>query len=246
MAPAARAEGGSLGEFLRQSATPTGRQSYLARVRLAAPVRAVLGKLPVIGKRITDRQMVSVSNANLEQYVAATERGYLEVVVPKGKGHVFFRYGREVFDFYPGGFRVGPVRPIGSERYGMLVPLTAEQETRLQGYLGRLKQTNGAELGEYDFHGGKGFHCVTWMMRLAFDPQQGDLVSALGGKHRDGSSMPSFSRFMLKAARPVDAVVLYSAEGKSARELSRAELDLMSLRDIGRAFRAEQRAAAGN
>ena len=182
---------------------------------------------------------MQVTNQTLQSYVEATSRGYLEVVVPAGKGHVFFRRGGEVFDFYQGGFRVGAVRPIGSERYGMLIPLTPAQEKRLDRYLGRLKRTGGKELGEYDFHGEKGFHCVTWMMRAALDGKRGNLVSLLGGQPRDGGSMPRFSRFLLRSARPLDAVVVYNDKTRTSRELRRGRVDIVSHRELRRQFAAE-------
>jgi hypothetical protein len=188
-----------------------------------------------------ERQLVQVTNQTLQSYVDATSRGYLEVVVPAGKGHVFFRRGTEVFDFYQGGFRVGGVRPIGSERYGLLIPLTPVQEKRIDRYLGRLKRTGGKELGEYDFHGEKGFHCVTWMMRLALDGKGHNLVNALGGKPRDGESMPRFSRFLLRQARPVDAVVIYNDQARTSRQLRRGRVDVVSHRELRRQFQETQR-----
>jgi hypothetical protein len=192
-----------------------------------------------------ERQLVQVTNQSLQSYVNATSRGYLEVVVPAGKGHVFFRRGNEVFDFYQGGFRVGGVRPIGSERYGLLIPLTAAQEKRIDRYLGRLKRTGGKELGEYDFHGEKGFHCVTWMMRLALDGKSGEkghnLVEVLGGKPRDGESMPRFSRFLLRQAKPVEAVMIYNDQARTSRQLRRGRVDVVSHRELRRQFQEIQR-----
>jgi len=196
-----------------------------------------------VAKRMRTRKVIQVTNKTLGKYVDSTKKGYLEVVVPANKGHVFFRYGKEVFDFYPKGFRVGTVRPIGSERYGMLIPLNKKQERRLQSYLKRLKKTGGKELGKYDFHGEEGFHCVSWMMRLAMAGKQHGGSKSLaevlgGGKKIREAGMPRFSRFMLKKAAPVEAVVVYNNDGvKSQTELSRMSFALMSSRQIRRANR---------
>jgi hypothetical protein len=226
----ARADG--LSAFLATDQPITGRQHYLAGLRVPRRIAAVLGKVGLVARQMRARTVVQVTNQTLERFVESTERGYLEVVVPAGKGHVFFRHGRDVFDFYPGGFRVGGVRPIGSERYGMLIPLTADQERAVTRYLGRLKGSEGKELGEYDFSGEKGFHCVSWMCRAKIDPQRGNLVGLLGGKPRDAESMPRFARFLLKRARPLDAVVVYQDEARTAKQLDRMRFDIMSLRDL--------------
>lgn len=218
--------------FVETARPATGTQHYLAGLRVAAPLAAVLGKVGIVARQMRTRAVVQVTNQTLEAFVQSTERGYLEVVVPANKGHVFFRYGRDVFDFYPGGFRVGQVRPIGSERYGMLVPLSAEQERAVASYLGRMKRTEGKELGDYDFSGVKGFHCVSWMCRPRLDPQRGDLVGLLGGKPKDGESMPRFARFLLKRARPLDAVVVYQDGARTATQLDHMRFDIMSLRDL--------------
>jgi hypothetical protein len=236
------AEGRGLQDFVVAARPATGVQHYLGGVRLAAPIATIARRLPWIGQRVQARSLVQVTNATLETYVQQTERGYLEVVVPANKGHVFFRHGREVFDFYPGGFRVGTVRPIGSERYGMLIPLTPKQERKLEAYLGRLKRTEGKELGAYDFEGDKGFHCVSWMTRCALDRRQRsgvNIVDLLGGKPGDGESMPRFARFLLQRARPLDAVVVYQDTPRTDRELDTLRPAIMSLRDLRRAHTEE-------
>ena len=238
-----------LADFMRQAQPATGKQTFLGAVRVPRMIAGALTHVPVVKDRLRTRQIVQVTNESLAGFVEATQKGYLEVVVPAGKGHVFFRYGKEVFDFYPGGFRVGGVRPVGSERYGMLVPLSPTQEAKLQRYLGRLKATGGQELGAYDFEGEKGFHCVTWMMRLALEGKGGQdaksLVQALGGGSRDGASMPSFARFMLRRASPVEAVVLYKNETRTPSQLGRMKFNLMSSRELRRAFADEGSSAVG-
>jgi len=231
---AASARADRLGSFLESNQPVSGTQHYLAGRRVPKPIATVLGKVGFVSRQMRTRPVVQVTNQTLEAFVKSTESGYLEVVVPAGKGHVFFRHGRDVFDFYPGGFRVGGVRPIGSERYGMLIPLTADQERAVTRYLGRLKGSEGKELGEYDFSGEKGFHCVSWMCRAKIDPQRGNLVGLLGGKPRDAESMPRFARFLLKRARPLDAVVVYQDQPRTAAQLDRMRFDIMSLRDLVR------------
>ena len=120
----------------------------------------------------------------------------------------------------------------------MLVPLAPAVEARLEKYLARIKRTGGRELGNYDFHGEKGFHCVTWFMRQALGPKAGDnLVKLLGGDARDGGSMPRFARFMLKKARGVEAVVVYDNAKKSRSQLDRLRFQLMSSSGLRRAWR---------
>lgn len=170
---------------------------------------------------VRGRQVVHVNNQTLPSYVNATKRGYLEVVVPAGKGHVYFRHGEEVFDFGTEGLRVGAVRPIKSDRYGYLIPLTKQEEANLTGYLGRLKATGGKELGRYDFEGEKGFHCVTWMKRFALSADGRDLVKHLGGRGRDWESMPRFARFLDKRAKGVESRVLYHDGDASERQLTK-------------------------
>jgi hypothetical protein len=247
LAPLA-ADARGLSDFVRQDHPATGKQTFLGALRVPRLVEGALAKVPVVKERLRTRPIVQVTNENLASYVEATAKGYLEVVVPAGKGHVFFRYGKEVFDFYPGGFRVGGVRPVGSERYGMLVPLTPTQEAKLARYLDRLKATGGKELGAYDFEGEKGFHCVTWIMRLALEGKGGgakSLVQALGGRPRDGGSMPAFARFMLRRARPVEAVVLYQNDERTPGELGTLRFNLLSSRELRRAFAEEGAAAVG-
>ncbi len=245
----ATSEARGLADFVEREHPAVGRQAFLQGLRVPRSLQAALGKIPIVKDRLRSREIVQVTNGSLASFVEATGKGYLEVVVPAGKGHVYFRYGKEVFDFHPGGFRVGEVRPIGSDRYGMLVPLSPAQEAKLARYLGRLKATSGKELGAYDFEGEKGFHCVTWMMRLALEGQGAsgakNLVQALGGRPRDGESMPAFARFMLRRASPVEAVVLYKNEARTPRELGQMTFNLMSSRELRRAFAEEGAAAVG-
>lgn len=236
-------------QFIHNTGTAVGQQQFLGRFRVPARLGKLLGKVKFVAKRMRTRKVIQVTNKTLGSYVNSTRKGYLEVVVPANKGHVFFRFGKEVFDFYPKGFRVGGVRPIGSERYGMLIPLNKKQERKLQRYLAGLKKSGGKELGKYDFHGDDGFHCVTWIMRLAMAGKQHggskNLAQWLGGRNKDGSSMPRFSRFMLKKAAPVEAVVVYNNDGiKSRGELSRMAFDIMSSRQLRRANREMNREQA--
>lgn len=233
------AQARGLGRFIKKDRPTTGQQKFLGPFRLGARVGKLLGKMRWTAKRIRDRKVIQVTNGNLDNFVKATAKGYLEVVVPAGKGHVYFRHGKEVFDFYPGGFRVGGVRPVGSERYGMLIPLTRGQDKRVKRYLKRLKESDGKELGKYDFHGEKGFHCVSWIMRLAMDSKGSTLAQTLGSRKKTAGGMPSFSRFMLRKARPVSSLVLYNDAPKTSNELSRMSFNLMSSRQIRRAFRDE-------
>ena len=72
-----------------------------------------------------------------------------------------------------------------------------------------------------------------------------NLAQWLGGRNKDGSSMPRFSRFMLKKAAPVEAVVVYNNDGiKSRGELSRMAFDIMSSRQLRRANREMNREQA--
>jgi hypothetical protein len=226
-------------EFIHSASPAVGHQQYFAGVKLARPVGRLLRGLG-LGRWVHDRRLVQITNATLKRFTDETSRGYLEVVVPAGKGHVYFRHGADVYDFYQGGFRCGPVRPIGSERYGLLVRLTPEQEGRLQGYLDRLGQTNGEELGTYDFTGEKGFHCVSWLMRQPLDGRGRNLLQLLGGRPGRGMGMPTFSRFLLRRGEPVEAVAIYNREARSPTQLSRMRLQLMSNREIVRAFREER------
>ena len=226
--PSAYAEGGST----------VGHQKFLGPLRVSPRMEKLIGWVGPLARRLRDRTIVRVTNQGLNDFVERTQAGYLEVIVPAGVGHVWFRHGRELFDFGPQGFRVGGVRPINNERYGMLIRLTPEQETNLTSYLERLKQTGGAELGGYDFHGEKGFHCVTWMMRLQLDAAKGNLVKVLGGKERDGWSMPAFSRFLLRRASPVEAVIAYQNEAEPAKDLGTMDFKLMSSWGLRRAFNA--------
>ncbi len=185
-----------------------------------------------------ERKVVHVDNEHLAEYVNATKDGYLEVVVPAGKGHIYFRVGTEVFDFGDEGFRVGGVRPIKSDRYGVLVPLAPEQEGRLVAYLHRLKQDKGAELGAYDFNGEKGFHCASWMSRVALDEKGHTLTELLGGSKRDFESMPRLANFFLKRAKNVESVVVYRNEATTPAELA-VKPNVITLRELGAARDAQ-------
>ena len=247
--PTAQARPRTIKQFIHNTKTNVGQQQYLGRFKVPARLGKLLGKVGFVARRMRTRKVIQVTNKTLGKYVNSTKKGYLEVVVPANKGHVFFRYGKEVFDFYPKGFRVGNVRPIGSERYGMLIPLDKKQERKIQRYLSRLKKTGGKELGKYDFHGDGGFHCVSWIMRLAMAGKQHggskNLAELLGGRKKDGGSMPRFSRFMLKKALPVEAVVVYNNDGvKSQGELSRMGFAIMSSRQLRRANRQMNREQA--
>lgn len=225
-----------------KAAKPTQARQHYAFGRFKVPRLIAKGMQKLgLGGQLRTRSLLQVTNQTLQQFTAATSKGYVEVVVPANKGHVFFRYGGKVFDFYPRGLRIGAVRPIGSDRYGMLVKLTPKQERRLATYLGRLERTQGAELGSYDFHGEKGFHCVTWLMRATLGKTRGDtLVKLLGGKEKHGRSMPRFARFMLKQARGVEAVAIYKADPVSSTQLGKLNLELMSSRQLRRAHAATQ------
>jgi len=234
--------------FLRARRPAVATQHYVSAfgkaVRLPRPIARGLQRIGA-GRLLRQRNLVLVDNQRLPQLNKATARGYLEVVVPANKGHVYFRHGAEVFDFYPGGLRVGGVRPIRSERYGFLIPLRRGEERRLRSYLARLKKTEGAELGPYDFHGDKGFHCVSWLMRAALGAERRgeragrNLVALLGGRPRDGGSMPRFARFLLARAKRVEAVVVYRDGSAAKAPLARTRLQLISSRALRRAFEAQ-------
>jgi hypothetical protein len=243
----ARPSGASGVSGFVKAVKPTRASQHYAFGRFRVPRLVAKGMQKLgLGSQLRSRTLLQVTNASLQQFTKATSKGYLEVVVPANKGHVYFRHGGKVFDFYPGGLRVGGVRPIRSDRYGMLVKLTPKQEKRLARYFGRLEQTNGAELGKYDFHGDKGFHCVTWLMRAALGDKGGDnLVKLLGGRAKHGRSMPRFARFMLKQAAGrgaanqkgygVEAVAIYKADSLSSTQLGKLNLQLMSSRQLRRA-----------
>lgn len=226
-----------LRSFEKKNQPTTARHSYLmGRFKVSERVARAVQKIPLAHRLVRNRKVLQVTNKTLDSFSKATAKGYLEVVVPANKGHVYFRHGGQVFDFYPKGLRVGPVRPIGSERYGFLVPLTSRQELKLKSYLKHMKKTRGRELGKYDFHGDTGFHCVSWMMRLALGDKKGDsLVKVLGGRHKDGASMPRFASFMLKKAKNVEAVVVYNDTPSSRSQLTRLGLQLMSSKELRRA-----------
>jgi hypothetical protein len=239
---AARSEG--LQRFLRQARPITGQRTYWAGLRVPGAVGNVLGKLG-LGRHVVRRRMVQVTNSDLKRLTRATSKGYLEVIFPANKGHVWFRHGEEVFDFYQGGFRCGGVRPIRSDRYGVLVKLTPGQEQRLVRQLERLKQSGGRELGPYDFSGREGLHCVSWFMRLGLDDAGHDLIHLLGGSWSPRPpGMVRFSRFMVKRARPVEAVLVYSDGQRTPSQLGRMKLQLISSRGIERAHRQMQRRSA--
>ncbi|MCK5800666.1 MAG: hypothetical protein KAI47_25940 [Deltaproteobacteria bacterium] len=199
--------------FLRAK-SPTRVMRHYAFGRFRVPGLIAKG-MKAVGLRglVRDRHVMQVTNATLDAYTRATDHGYLEVVVPANRGHVYFRHAGKVFDFSDKGLRVGAVRPIKSDRYGLLVKLTPAQEARLTTYLDHMERSGGKELGNYDFHGKDGFHCVTWFMRATLGDHAGDnLVALLGGKPKDGASMPRFSRFMLKKAKGIQTVAVYKAD----------------------------------
>jgi hypothetical protein len=214
--------------FVAKTRAATGRQYYLAGRR----VPKMVGKF--FSKFSRKRNLVHVDNQTISKFVDATRKGYLEVVVPANTGHVWFRKGDKLYDFGPKGFRVSGVREITRERYGVLVKLDAKQEKKLLHYLDRLEKTNGAELGPYDFHGDKGFQCVTWLMRHSFG--EGNFVKMLGGKAKDATSMPKFSNFMVKRARNVEAVIVYNKEGMSKKKLDQKTFDIMSIKELRAVF----------
>jgi len=236
-----------LSRFMRSVRPMTAERTYCAGVPvprfMTRLVRGVAGKLG-LQRYLMQRKLVQVTNDTLNRVTRATARGYLEVVFPANKGHVYFRHGTKVFDFYRGGFRCGGVRPIRSERYGMLVRLTPGQERRLTVYLEGLEASGGKELGSYDFSGRKGFHCVSWLMRLDLDGEGHNLMQVLGSKSSHAPGMPNFSRFMLKKASGVEAVLVYRDPPKTASRLGWMRFQLMSNRGIVKAYLADKRAAA--
>lgn len=238
----ALARGTGLARFVARQRPCEGRACYVAGLRVPRFAARLAGQLG-LGRHVRERRLLQVTNRSLDAFTRATARGYLEVVVPASTGHVFFRHGDRVYDFYQGGFRTGGVRAIQRERYGMLIKLTRGQERRLTSYLDRLERTGGKELGPYDFHGREGFHCVSWLLRQPLDRRGNNLLGLLGGDSARRPGMPGFSRFLLKRARPLEAVVLYSDARRSPSALSRARFKLMSNRQIVRQFRREQRAA---
>jgi len=231
---------GGLRDFVRSTRPVTARQDYaLGRFKVPRKLARTMKKMH-LGRLVRSRKVLQVNNKTLKKYTQATAKGYLEVVVPAGKGHVYFRHGNQVFDFYMKGLRVGPVRKIGSERYGFLVPLTSKQELKLKSYLRHMKKTRGKELGPYDFHGEKGFHCVSWIMRLTMGEKRGEsLVKMLGGRRKHGTSMPRFAQFMLKKAKGVEAVVVYSDKERSKTQLGRLGLELMTSNQLRKAHADE-------
>jgi hypothetical protein len=243
----ARPADARLSRFMRSARPTTAEQTYCAGVRvprfMTRLVRRAAGKLG-LQRALKQRKLVQVTNATLDRVTRATAKGYLEVVVPADKGHVYFRHGTKVFDFFQGGFRCGGVRPIRSERYGLLVKLTRGQERRLTAYLKGLEASGGKELGAYDFTGRKGFHCVSWLMRLDLDGRGHNLMQVLGSKSDHAPGMPNFSRFVLKKASGVEAVLVYGQRSRTTSQLERMKFRLMSNRGIVKAYLAEKREAS--
>ncbi len=214
--------------FVAKTRAATGRHYYIGGRR----VPKMVGKF--FSKFSQKRNLVHVDNQTMSKFVNATRKGYLEVVIPAKTGHVWFRKGDKLYDFGPKGFRVSGVREITRERYGVLVKLDAKQEQKLLHYLDRLETTKGAELGPYDFHGNKGFQCVTWLMRHSFG--EGNFVKMLGGKAKDATSMPNFSNFMVKRARNVEAVIVYNKDAMSKKKLDKKTFDIMTIKELRRVF----------
>jgi hypothetical protein len=214
--------------FIKKAKLTKGTQYFVRGHRLSKGIGRVLGNWS------KKRKLVHIDNKNLDGFIKATTKGYLEVVIPANTGHVWFRYGEKLYDFGPKGFRVSGVREITKERYGSLVRLNAKQEKDLGHYLERLETTKGAELGLYDFKGDKGFHCVSWLMRHSFG--EGNFVKMLGGTAKDAKNMPNFSRFMVKGARNVEAIVVYNKDKLSSANLDKHKFDLMSLPALRKAF----------
>ncbi|MCC6750120.1 MAG: hypothetical protein IT371_20810 [Deltaproteobacteria bacterium] len=187
----------------------------------------------------TRRPILQVTNQSLQAFTRATAEGVLEAVIPKQKGHIYFRLGGTVHDFYPGGYRCGPVRPIGSERYGVLIPLTGEQQGNLARYFEDVR-SGRVELGAYDFEGLAGHHCVSWLLQARLDARGRNLLELLGGQPTDGDGMVEFSRFLVERAQPVSSLVLYSDRVRTPRELGRERLQIITLRELVAAFEAEQ------
>jgi hypothetical protein len=226
---------------------PTGKKFFLGEDK-----GGISGPKKLSG--LVARNVIQVTNETLPHFLSATKQGYLEVVIPAGKGHVFFRYGGEhgeTFDFSPKGLTIGDARPIKSERYGVLIPLTPEQEGNLKNYLDRLKDPKKAknELGEYDFYGANGYHCVTWMTKEKLDQELGNLLQILGGKASDGYSMPALAEFLVKRAKPVAEslvkrakpvdLIVYSDKPMSSKELSRKHFDIITLEELFKAARMQ-------
>lgn len=212
--------------------------------RTAAPSHASVVRNGDAGPRsralVFVPQRRNVTNESLQDHVAR-EKDVLEIVVPANKGHVYFRVGEKVYDFFTDGLRIGPVRAIGSERYGFLVRLSPADLGRLRGHLDRLERTNGAELGAYDFEGERGFHCVSWLARLSIGPRGENLVDLLGGAAKDGESMPAFARFV---AGRVPEQVVYSSAPIAKPMLDAMPLRLMSLAELEAAFATNPAAVA--
>jgi hypothetical protein len=171
-------------------------------------------------------ERVAVSNATLRAFTARHAQE-LEAVVPAGKGHIYFRLGERVYDFGPDGFRAGPVRPIGSDRYGFALKLPSAALRALADHCRRLERTDGEELGAYDFDGSAGFHCVTWIAHLPLGPLGETLVDFLGGADEDIESMPAFAAFLVARA-PVERLAIYSQQDRTPLELERLALDIIS------------------
>jgi len=214
------------------AAGPAGANQGSGLARFEAQAKPVAANHARLGKRI-----VQVTNQTLPAFVDQTKTGYLEVVVPAQKGHVYFRHGTRVFDFYQGGFRISDVRPIGKARYGFLIPLEAAHERALERYLDRLTATGGRELGTYDYYGSTGFHCVTWLNRLKFPGKQ-RLTELLGGEEDDGESMPRFARFVMKSAKPVEGLVLYQDAPVTPEALAKTRFRVITSRQLSRAHSA--------
>ena len=106
-----------------------------------------------------------------------------------------------------------------------------------------MEASGGKELGAYDFTGRKGFHCVSWLMRLDLDGKGHNLMQVLGSNSAHAPGMPNFSRFLLKRAKGVEAVLVYKETPRSASQLGRMKFQLMSNRGIVKAYLAEKRAA---
>lgn len=238
----ARAEPG-LARVVRDAQLPRAHRAYFLRHRVSERAARWIGRVPLVRRLLRHRQLYAASNENLSAITRATKKGYLEVIFPADRGHVFYRLGDRVFDFYDKGFRAGPVRPIKSDRYGFLVRITEKQEKRLAAYFQRLEQTAGKELGRYDFHGEKGFHCVTFMLREQVGERPGEhLVKVLGGNRKDGRSMPKFARFMQDKAKHVEGVVVYKKDAIDSSQLAQMELALMSSDQLRKARKDELRA----
>jgi len=219
--------------YLKATHAPRGAQTFAFNRRVSRFWGTIMRSL---GAKVRTRRIVQVTNKTLKRFVQDTQKGYVEVIIPANTGHVWFRVGKEVYDFHPKGFRVGQVRPIKGERYGMLAKITPAQERQLKSYLKRLKADGGRELGKYDFHGEKGLHCVTWLMRAPLGEHGESLVQLLGGTRRDGGSMARFARFLLRRAnRSVATVALYTDQPTSPSQLRRWAFQLISGAQVRRA-----------